>query len=105
MISKFRAAAIGAIVMAGATSLAALPQSVSAQPTLTVQSEAAAHPRLVEAIHAMEGAYRDLQQAPDDFGGNKAQAMTDTRAAIHSLRKALFFRLKMDDAAIDRAQF
>jgi hypothetical protein len=28
----------------------------------------------------------------------------DTKIAIHSLRKALYFRLHMDDAAIDRIQ-
>jgi hypothetical protein len=42
--------------------------------------------------------------APDDFGGNKAAAIRDTEQAIHSLKKALYFRLKMDDAALDRAQ-
>jgi hypothetical protein len=28
----------------------------------------------------------------------------DTEKAIHSLKKALYFRLKMDDAALDRAE-
>jgi len=83
----------------------AAPQMAAAQPALTVQSEAAAHPRIVQAIHQMEASYRELQAAPADFGGNKAQAMSDLQRAIHSLRKALFYRLQLDDRAIDSAQF
>jgi hypothetical protein len=87
-----------------AIALGAQPMVASAAPQLTVQSERAAHPRMVEAIRHMEDALKYLEAAPDDFGGNKAKAMTDTRMAIHSLRKALYYRLKMDDAAIDKAQ-
>ena len=78
------------------------PTVATAAPQLTVRSEEAAHPRLVRAIHYMREALRDLEAAPDDFGGNKALAITDTRVAIHSSKKALYFRLQMDDAAIDR---
>ena len=74
----------------------------AAEPT--IHSEEAAHPRLVEAIHNMQNALKELEAAPDDFGGNKATAIRDTRQAIHSVRKALYFRLHMDDAAIDRIQ-
>ena len=78
--------------------------TVSAAPQLTVQSEEAAHPRIVEAIHHMQEALREMEAAPDDFGGNKAAAIHDCKIAIHSLRRALYFRLHMDDAAIDRIQ-
>jgi hypothetical protein len=81
-----------------------LPGTASAAPQLTVQSEEAAHPRIVEAIHHMQEALREMEAAPDDFGGNKAAAIHDCKVAIHSLRKALYFRLHMDDAAIDRIQ-
>jgi Spy/CpxP family protein refolding chaperone len=105
MTTKFKTAAItAAFTLVGAFGLASLPLSAAAQP-FTVQGEAAAHPRMVEAIHKMQDAYNELQAAPDDFGGNKAQAMADTRRAIHSLRRALFFRLHLDDAAIDAAVF
>jgi hypothetical protein len=73
-------------------------------PQLTIQTEDAAHPRLVKAIHEMREALRELREAPDDFGGHKGQAIRDTEQAIHSLRRALYFRLRMDDAAIDRVQ-
>jgi hypothetical protein len=52
----------------------------------------------------MQEALKELDEAPHDFGGNKGVAMADTKKAIHSLKKALYYRLKMDDAAIDRAQ-
>jgi hypothetical protein len=75
-----------------------------AEPQITMRSEEMAHPRLVKAIHEMREALRELREAPDDFGGNKAAAIRDTEKAIHSLKKALYFRLKMDDAALDRAE-
>jgi hypothetical protein len=84
--------------------LCAQPLLASADPALSVQSERAAHPRIVAAIREMKEALRELEAAPDDFGGNKAAAIADTHRAIHSLKRALYFRLKMDDAAIDRAQ-
>jgi hypothetical protein len=93
--------AIGVLVGMGA---AAQPMVALAAPELTVQSERAAHPRIVEAINHMKEALKELEAAPDDFGGNKAVAISDTKRAIHSLKKALYFRLKMDDEAIDRAQ-
>jgi hypothetical protein len=75
-----------------------------ADPELSIKSEEAGHPRIMKAIREMQEALHELKEAPHDFGGNKARAMQDTQAAIHSLKKALYFRLKMDDAAIDRAQ-
>lgn len=83
-----------------ALGIASHPTVAHAQ--LSVQSEEAAHPRLVKAIHEMREALREMREAPSDFGGNKAQAIKDTEQAIHSLKRALYFRLKMDDAAIDR---
>jgi hypothetical protein len=96
-----RKVAIGLLVGMG---LAAQPMLASAAPELSIQSERAAHPRIVEAINNMQTALREMEAAPDDFGGNKAAAIQDTRRAIHSLKKALYYRLHLDDAAIDRAQ-
>jgi hypothetical protein len=95
------AAALAAGLMLGLSGLASVAQ---AGPEMTMRSEEAAHPRLARAIHEMRDALRELREARDDFGGNKAAAIHDTEVAIHSLRKALYFRLKMDDAALDRAQ-
>lgn len=90
----------GAAAVLMTFAIAVRPTAAFADPT--VHSEEAAHPRLVHAIHNMQDALRELEAAPDDFGGNKAAAIRDTRQAIHSVRKALYFRLHMDDAAIDR---
>jgi hypothetical protein len=83
--------------------LCAQPMLAAAAPQLSIESERAAHPRLVEAIRLLQDGLKELEAAPDDFGGNKAAAITDTRRAIHSLKRALYYRLKMDDAAIDNA--
>jgi hypothetical protein len=95
---------IGAAAVLAALAMGGAPTVASAAPQMTVQSEEAAHPRLVKAIHEMKEALHELEAAPDDFGGNKAAAIRDTRAAIHSLKKALYFRLHMDDEALDRVQ-
>ncbi len=79
------------------------PRAALADPTpAQLQAEEARHPRLVQAIQDMRAALAELEAAPDNFGGNKAAAIRDTRAAIHSVRRALYFRLHMDDAALDR---
>lgn len=62
----------------------------------TVRSEAAEHPRLVAAIRELEGAIQYLEAAPHDFGGHKAAAIRDSRAAIVQLRAALAYRARMD---------
>ena len=99
---KTTAAMTAALAIAGA--MAALPGAAAAQP-YTMAGEVAAHPNLASAIRKMQSAYADLQAAPDNFGGNKAQAMAQVKAAIHSLRRALFFRLKATDAQIDTFNF
>jgi hypothetical protein len=98
----FISASAAAVLMTFA--VAGHPTSAFAAPQLTIQSEEAAHPRLVHAIHNLQDVLKELEAAPDDFGGNKAAAIRDTHQAIHSVRKALYFRLHMDDAAIDRVQ-
>lgn len=90
----------GAAAMLMTFAVVVHPTAAFADPT--VHSEEAAHPRLVHAIHNMQDALKELEAAPDDFGGNKAAAIRDTRQAIHSVRKALYFRLHMDDASLDR---
>ena len=91
-------ASIGALFV-----LAGQPLVAQADPMISMQQEEAAHPRLVRAIHEARNALNELREAPDDFGGLKAAAMRDLEASIHSLKRALYYRLQMDDAAIDRA--
>jgi hypothetical protein len=104
MAIRIRQVVVSATLSAMIAGLAAVPLTASAQPQLSMQSEEVAHPRLVQSIRDCQAAYRQLEAAPDNFGGNKAQAMADLRQAIHSLRRALYFRLNLDDAASDRIQ-
>ena len=58
--------------------------------------EEAKHPNIVKSMHDLNVAMRDLNAAPDDFGGHKAQALTDLKTAWVSLRKCLYFRIYED---------
>ena len=83
--------------------LAALPHhSANAQATDTTKKVAAtalnggakkagkeAHPRLVAAMKKLEASKKDLQAAPDDFGGHKAEAIKSIDAAMEHLKLAL----------------
>lgn len=73
-------------------------------PQLTIQTEQRAHPELVTAIRDLEAALRHLKESPDDFGGHKERAIQACVGAIHNLKGALYYRLKLDDAALDRAE-
>ena len=61
------------------------------------RTEAARHPRVENAIKELESAIDYLEKAPDDFGGFKAQAITDSRKAVVSLKRALNYRAKEDN--------
>ena len=82
---------LGAMAAGGA--LVALP-AVAAE---TIHEEAEEHPRIARAIHELEDAIKYLESAPHDFGGFKAQAIADSRAAVVSLRRALAYRARKDN--------
>ena len=71
--------------------------SASALAEESVREEAREHPRIAKAIHELEDAIHYLEAAPHDFGGHKAQAIADSRAAVVSLRKALAYRAERDE--------
>ncbi len=54
------------------------------------------HPNIAKTMHDIEDAMKHLHEAPDDFGGHKAQAEADLKQAWVSLRKALYFRIYED---------
>ena len=58
-----------------------------------MRAEENKHPNIARAMHDIEKSMQALHDAPDDFGGHKAQAEADLKAAYISLRKALYFRL------------
>ena len=45
-------------------------------------------PAIHEAVHALEVAMHDMEEAGHDFCGRKKEAMESTRRAIHHLREA-----------------
>ncbi len=94
------------ILSAGVLTGMALAMAGISTPALaqqyTIQSEEARHPGMVRAIHELEAALRTVETSPDDFGGRKEQAIRDMRAAIHSLKSALYYRLQLDDAGLER---
>jgi len=61
-----------------------------------VRTEAANHPRIAAAIREIEGAIQYMEAAPHDFGGHKAAAIRDSRAAVQQLKLALAYRAKQD---------
>ena len=63
---------------------------------LMAQPERAMHPRIGAAITALRDARAYMAEAPHDFGGHKAAAIRDSRAALVQLRAAMGYRARMD---------
>jgi len=61
-----------------------------------MRTEEERHPNISKSMHDIGDAMQHLHNAPDDFGGHKAQAEADLRQAWVSLRKALYFRIYQD---------
>jgi len=97
--SATRAIAAGAFVILAAACVTPPP----AQAQITYQTERAAHPNMARAIDEMNAAYRDMEAAPAEFGGRKAQALQALRTAIIAARRALYYRMNLDDNALWRA--
>lgn len=75
----------------------ASPVAIMSGYAENVRSEKAEHPRIARAIHELEEAIHYMEAAPHEFGGNKAQAIADSKAAVASLRKALAYRAAQDN--------
>jgi hypothetical protein len=61
-----------------------------------MRAEESKHPKITRAMHDIEMSLQSLNEAPDDFGGHKGQAINDLKQGLISLRKALYFRLYQD---------
>jgi hypothetical protein len=84
------------LVVMAAAFLIAISLGYSYVNAQTVRSEAATHPRIATAIRELEEAIHYMEAAPHDFGGHKAAAIRDSRAAVAQLRLALAYRAKRD---------
>lgn len=89
------------VSVAAALVLALAPHHrVSAQaapiPAATTAKRAKAeqHPRIRKAIRELEAAKVELQRAPHDFGGHRADALQAVDRAIEQLRLALQYDKK-----------
>jgi len=69
------------------------PSSNEAQ---LMRAEEELHPNVTRAMHDIERSIKSLDEAPDDFGGHKGQALNDLHQGLISLRKALYYRLYRD---------
>ena len=63
----------------------------------TYGQEMKEHPRIVKAIIELEDAIKYMEAAPHDFGGHKAKAIADSRAAIIQLREAIKYRVHQEN--------
>lgn len=86
-----RKALIGAFLLTG---LAFAPFGFAQQ---SAKSEFGKHPRIANAVRALEGAIEYMEHAPHDFGGHKAQAIADSRKAVQQLREAMQYRATQDN--------
>jgi|SRR5450432_1795564 len=69
---------------------------------LLMSAEETNHPNITNAMHDIEKSIKFLSDAPDNFGGHKAQAETDLKKAWISLRKALYYRLYQDTEIVPK---
>ena len=69
--------------------LAATPKALHA---LSQGKEAALHPRIAEAISAIEAAETYMKDANHDFGGHRVKALAATKAAREQLHLCLAYR-------------
>jgi hypothetical protein len=67
-------------------------QAATAAPSTTTTAEK--HPRIRAAIRELEAAKSELQKAPHDFGGHRADAVVAVDHAIEQLRLALQYDKK-----------
>jgi hypothetical protein len=93
---RWKGEAMKRIAAAGAISAMLMIAASSIATAQNVRSEAAQHPRIATAIRELEEAIRYMEAAPHDFGGHKAAAIRDSRAALGQLRAALAYRAKAD---------
>lgn len=63
-------------------------------PGAPAQHHAEHHPRIRAAIRSLEAAKKELQEAPHDFGGHRAEAVAECDKAIAQLRAALEYDKK-----------
>jgi hypothetical protein len=67
------------------------------------KSELSAHQSIANALKALDAAIADMDKASDNYGGHKADALKESKAARKQLHKALWYRAKVDNAKDEKA--
>ena len=90
MTKHLMLAALGSALLVGA-----LPSAGFAQAT--VKEEFNEHPRIRAAVNELREAIAYMEKAPHNFGGHKAKAIADARAAINQLTAAMAYRARQEN--------
>ena len=92
-MKRFSMSLLSAIFLASAPLFvpAALAQGKNYPPAKTRKARAEGHPKIHQAIAALEAVKLELEQASGDFGGHKAEAIEAVNNALKRLRLALQF--------------
>jgi hypothetical protein len=61
-----------------------------------IAQEASEHPRIANAIGALEDAIHYMREAPHNFGGHKEKAIEASERAVRQLKLALAYRARQD---------
>jgi hypothetical protein len=80
-----------AVLLAWTPARAASGRAQSRGVARARRTRAEGHPKIREAIAALEAARAELEQASGDFGGHKAEAIEAVNNALKRLRLALQF--------------
>jgi hypothetical protein len=91
----FVVSAVAALLLAVAPTHRLHAQAASPAPQRSgVREKNEGHPRIRAAIRELEEAKKELQAAPHDFGGHRADAVQAVDKAIEQLRLALQYDKK-----------
>jgi hypothetical protein len=80
-----------AVLLAWTPARAAPPRAQARSIARARRARAEGHPKIREAIAALEAARAELEEASGDFGGHKAEAIEAVNNALKRLRLALQF--------------
>lgn len=88
-MSRCYLAACAALLLLAMPARRAHAQAALPTPITASARKPEAHPRMRSAIRELEAAKVELQKAPHDFGGHRADAVVAVDRAIDQLRLAL----------------
>ena len=86
--------ALAAGLVAFAVPAARVSAQAAAPTPIVTRPKAEQHPRIRSAIRELEAARVELQKAPHDFGGHRADAVLAVDKAIQQLKLALEYDKK-----------